>query len=223
MRHHRRDPSLRPRPMGDLMHVADRPVSLPRRRSRTPRWRRRIMTILRTGGWLLLVCLPAPAAAQDPGDFGQLLGVIEPGDDIRVILSSGRRTEASVVRVTPGTLSVRVGDQQLDLDRGDVWAVRYRIRDPTSDGFRRGFAGGVASLALLAFSYCPYEGCGGRESFGSFILAGGLFGMVGGWIGAGVDHLIQKEAGWPTTTRRTWSVAPVLVPDRQGVAVSLSF
>ena len=49
-------------------------------RSRTPGWRRCIMTMLRSGGWILLVGLAAPAAAQDPVDFGQLLGVIEPGD-----------------------------------------------------------------------------------------------------------------------------------------------
>ena len=53
---------------------------------------------------------------------------------------------------------------------------------------------------------------------------GGLFGVVGGWIGVGVDHLTQTEEGWPTTTtRRAWSVAPLLAPDRRGVAVSLSF
>ena len=181
------------------------------------------MTMLRTGGWLLLVCLAAPASAQNPGDFGQLLGVIEPGDDIRVTLSGGRRTEVHVVGVTPETLSVRVGDQELDLERGDVWAVRYRVSDPVSDGFRRGFAVGAASIALLAYRYCSYEGCGGGGNVRSFILAGGLYGAVGGWIGAGVDHLIQKEVGWPTRTRRTWNVAPVLVPDRQGVAVSLNF
>ena len=113
------------------------------------------MTMLRSGGWILLVWLAAPASAQDPADFGQLLGVIEPGDDVRVTLTGGRVTRAQVVGVTLGTLSVRVRDQQLDLGRDDVRAVRYRVDDPTSDGFRPGFAAGAASFALLMVEILP--------------------------------------------------------------------
>ena len=180
------------------------------------------MTMLRMGGWILLVCLAAPTAAQDGGDFGELIGAIEPGDDIRVTLSGGRVSRARVVGVTLETLSVRVGDQQLDLGREDVWAVRYRVDDPTDDGFRRGFATGAASFALLMVGFCRAEGdC--APNYGGFLLMGGLFGMVGGWIGIGVDHLTHSEKGWPTTTARAWGVAPLLAPDRRGVAVSLSF
>ena len=181
------------------------------------------MTILRTGGWMILfVCLAAPSASQDPDHFGQLIGAIEPGDDIRVTLSGGRVNRARVVGVTLGTLSVRIGDQQLDLGRDDVWAVHYRVDDPTDDGFRRGFATGAASFALLMVEFCRAEGdC--APNYGGVLLMGGLFGVVGGWIGVGVDHLTQSEKGWPTTTRRAWGVGPLLAPDRRGVAVSLSF
>lgn len=180
------------------------------------------MAMLRSGGWILLVWLAAPAAAQDPVDFGQLLGVVESGDDVRVTLAGGRVTRAQVVGVTLGALSVRVGDQQLDLGRDDVWAVRYRVDDPTSGGFRRGFATGAGSFALLMVGLCRAEGdC--APTFGGLLLTGGFFGMVGGWIGVGVDHLTRTEEGWPTTTRRAWSVAPLLAPDRRGAAVSLTF
>ena len=180
------------------------------------------MTMHRTGGWILLVCLAAPAAAQGPGHFGRLIGTIEPGDDIRVTLSGGRASRVRVVGVTLETLSVRVGDQQLDLGRNDVWAVRYRVDNPTDDGFRRGFATGAASFALLMVDPCRAEGdC--APNFGGLLLMGGLFGMVGSWIGVGVDHLTQSEKGWPTTTRRAWGVAPLMAPDRRGIAVSLAF
>ena len=179
------------------------------------------MTMLRSGGWILLVCLAAPTSAQDPGSFDQLAQVIEPGDDIRVTLNGGRGTNAQVVELTPETLSVRVRDRQLDLGRDDVWAVHYKVDDPTSNGFRRGFVGGVAGFALLTYCICSAEGC--APNYGGFILGGGLFGMVGGWIGVGVDHLTQMEVGWPTTARHAWSVAPLLTPDRRGAAVSLSF
>ena len=180
------------------------------------------MTMPGKGGWILLACLAAPAAAQDPGHFGTLIGAIEPGDDIRVTLSGGRVSRARVVGVTLATLSVRVGDQQLDLGREDVWAVRYRVDDPTDDGFRRGFATGAASFALLMVGFCRAEGdC--APNYGGSLLMGGLFGMVGGWIGVGVDHLTHSEKGWPTTTGRAWGVTPLVAPDRRGVAVSLSF
>lgn len=94
--------------------------------------------------------------------------------------------------------------------------------DSTSDGFRPGFATGAGSFALLMVGVCRAEGdC--ASNFGGLLLMGGLFGMVGGWIGVGVDHLTQAEEGWPTTTRRAWSVAPLLAPDRRGAAVSLTF
>ena len=182
------------------------------------------MMMLRSGGWILPVCLAAPAAAQDPGHFGQLVGVVEPGDDVRVTLSGGRVHRARVVGLTLGTLSVRVGDRQLDLGRDDVWAVRYRVSDPTGDGFWRGFAAGaVCGGVLLPLILCSAEGCAPTPGGSGFVLMGGLFGMVGGWIGVGVDHLTQTEAGWPTTPSRAWSVTPSLAPYRRGVAVSLSF
>ena len=183
------------------------------------------MTMLRSGGWILLVCLAAPATAQAPDHFGQLVGVIEPGDDVRVTLSGGRIDRARVVGVTLQTLSVRIRDRQLDLGRDDVWAVRYRVSDPIRDGFWRGFAtGAVCGGVLLPLILCSVDICAASTPAGSgFVLTGGLFGMVGGWIGAGVDHMTQREEGWPTTTSRAWSVAPLATPDRRGVALSLSF
>ena len=89
----------------------------------------------RSGVWILLVCLATPAVAQDAGDFGPLLGAIEPGDDIRVALSgNGLVHRAQVVGLTFATLSVRIDDRQLDLSRSDVLSVRYGMDDPTRDG-----------------------------------------------------------------------------------------
>ena len=96
------------------------------------------MTMLRSGGWLVLVCLSAPAAAQDTSHFGQLIGVIEPGDSVRVALSGGLFHRAQVVGVT--------------------LAVRYGVDDPTRDGAWRGFAAGAAGWALLSYVLCYPRG-----------------------------------------------------------------
>ena len=73
-------------------------------------------------------------------------------------LSGGLFHRAQVVGVTLGTLSVRVRDQQLDLGRGDVLAVRYGVDDPTRDGAWRGFAAGAAGWALLSYVLCYPRG-----------------------------------------------------------------
>ena len=89
------------------------------------------MTMLRSGGWILLVWLAAPAAAQDVGPFDQLVGLVEPGDGVRVTFSGGREGRARVVAVTPETLSVVTHGQHLDLGEEDVWFIHRRVRDPT--------------------------------------------------------------------------------------------
>ena len=87
------------------------------------------MTMLRSGGWILLVWLAATAAAQDVGPFDQLVGLVEPGDGVRVTFSGGREGRARVVAVTPETLLVVTHGQHLDLGEEDVWFIHRRVRD----------------------------------------------------------------------------------------------
>ena len=176
----------------------------------------------RSAAWILLVFLTAPAAAQGTDDFEQLIEVIEPGDDIRLAWTGdGLVREAQVVGLTRGMLSVRIQGRQLDLGRDDVLTVRYGVNDSTVDGFWRGFAGGAAIFGGLVFKICTTtRDCAPHPFFG---LVGALYGAAGGAIGAAVDRAHQTEARWPDTPRRTWRVAPLLMPNRQGVAVSLGF
>ena len=177
----------------------------------------------RSGAWILLVFLAAPAAAQDTEHFGQLIGVIGPGDHIRVALSGeGVVRPAQVVGLTFGTLSVRIQGRQLDLGRGDVVSVRYGVDDSVVDGFWRGFAISGAGCALSSYALCTRADlC--PAHWGVYLLGSGVFATLGGWIGAGVDRLTQTEVRWPAVTRAAWRVAPLLAPDRRGLAVSLSF
>ena len=178
--------------------------------------------MMRSGVWIPLVCLATPAVAQDAGDFGPLLGAIQPGDDIRVALSgNGLVHGAQVVGLTFATLSVRIGDRQLDLSRGDVLSVRYGMDDPTRDGAWRGFAAGAGGGLLMSYAMCTrLDLCPTPPA--SVLLVAGLFGAAGAWIGVGVDRLSQTEVRWPATTRGAWRVAPLLTPERRGITVSLS-
>ena len=45
----------------------------------------------RSGVWILLVSLAAPAAAQDTGPFSELARLVEVGDDVREPSTAGAR------------------------------------------------------------------------------------------------------------------------------------
>ena len=99
--------------------------------------------------------------------------------------------------------------------------MRYGVNDSTVDGFWRGFAGGAAIFGGLVSYICTTTRDCAPHPFFAFV--GALYGAAGGAIGVAVDHAHQTEAHWPDTPRRTWSVAPLLMPNRQGVALSLGF
>ena len=184
------------------------------------------MLVLRSGGWILLLCVAAPAAAQDVGPFRQLVGLVEPGDGVRVTFNGGREGTARVAGVTPETLSVITRGQRLDLGEEDVWFVHRRVSDPTRNGAWIGFAAGATSGMWYLYGFCfsGSDSCTPHPRVRDFALIGGLFGAVGAWIGVGVDHLIARdEEVWPRRPATAWSLTPLLAPERRGVAVSLIF
>ena len=55
-------------------------------------------------------------------------------------------------------------------------------------------------------------------------MMGGLFGAVGAWGGYAVDRLIRREEEvFRRSARPRLAVAPLLSPERRGVALSVSF
>lgn len=185
------------------------------------------MTMTRTGGWILLVSLAAPAAAQDLGRFDGLARLVEAGDDVRVTIRGGRDVKARVVGVTPRHLSVLARGTRLDLAEADVWAVHRRVNDSTRNGALIGFAAGAG----CALSYLvPLVTSGdvsptGAEAGVAVALYASLSGWLGVWIGAGVDALIKtEEEVYRTGGRRMrLTAAPLLSSGRRGAAVSFGF
>lgn len=185
------------------------------------------MTMTRSAGWILLVCLASPAAAQDVGPFDDLSRLVEAGDDVRVNLGGGRDIEAQVVEVTPLKLSVLSRGTQLDLGEVDVWAVHRRVNDSTRNGALIGLAAGAGcALSYLVPLVTSGESTPkGAEAGVTAALYASLSGMLGLWIGAGVDALIKTEEEVYRTGggRMRLTAAPLLSSGRRGAAVSLSF
>ena len=179
--------------------------------------------MVRSGVWILLVSLAAPAEAQDASSFSELVQLVGVGDDVRVTLSGGRSISAQVAGVTPDTLSVVVDrGVRRDLGAADVWAVARRVDDPNANGAWIGFAVGAAfsmGLTLIAWEGATFDG----GEIAGLAAIGGVHGAVGAWVGYGIDRLIRREERVYRLSRPRLSVAPVLSRDRHGVAVSLSF
>ena len=74
--------------------------------------------------------------AQDIGSFDHLVGLVEPGDGVRVTFRDGRKRTARLVGVTRETLSVITRGQQLDLGEQDVVRPPPGERPQTGKGTR---------------------------------------------------------------------------------------
>ena len=178
----------------------------------------------RSGVWILLVSLATPAAAQEVGSFSGLAQLVEAGDDVRVTLRGGRSLNAQVAGVTPDTLSVVDRGIRRDLGEADVWAVDRRLEDSNANGAWLGFAAGAAYGVYTVFAIwesppsdprrCGQGPDGARRALRRRRRLGGY----------AVDRMIRREeAVYRPASRPRLSVAPVLSPDRRGVAVSLGF
>ena len=94
----------------------------------------------RSGVWILLVSLAAPAAAQDSSPFSELARRIGTGDDVRVTLRGGRSLKAQIAEVTPSTLSVLDSGGRRDLGPTVPHAARRRSGRGDSGRTQRKYA-----------------------------------------------------------------------------------
>lgn len=178
----------------------------------------------RSGVWILLVTLATPTAAQDVGSFSGLARLVDAGDDVRVTLRGGRSLNAQIAGVTPDTLSVFDRGIRRDLGVADVWAVDQRLEDSNANGAWLGFAAGAAYGVYTVFAIWESPPSDPVEVVKGLTVLCGLFGAAGAWGGYAVDRMIRREeAVYRPSSGPRLSVAPVLSPDRRGVAVSLSF
>lgn len=181
----------------------------------------------KSGGWILLASLvAAPAAAQNAGPFSDLARRIAAGDDVRVTLSGGRELTARIAGVTPDTLSVLDRGVRRDLGEADVWVVDHRLQDSNANGAWLGFAAGAAYGVWMALAIWESPPPDTGEVIRGLTMTGGLFGAVGAWGGYAVDRLIRREEEVfrrSARPRLAVGVAPLLSPERSGVAVSVSF
>jgi len=162
---------------------------------------------------LIGALVPADARAQTI-PFAELSGRVKPGDSVSITGADGRRTKGRVTELTASSLTLRVNDERRTFPEATVRKIV--VEDSLLNGALIGFAAGFVPGAVL-FPYMP-------DSEGSGILIGGaLFAGAGAAIGLVIDGLFHRSITVSPPHGATFTVSPVLSPDRQAMLVSIRF
>lgn len=180
----------------------------------------------------LLVLRPDVASAQPAATaFGQLQGLLQPGQTVSVTGLNGSLSKGVVFEVVESSVRLSIAGLMRDFSERDVFEVRQRRRDSVANGAKIGAAVGAGLGLWRAFSHMAHndEGFGSGTASTVLIIAGiaGLYAGVGAGAGVGIDAMIQKThliyQAKPGSSSAVFSVAPILSSARQGMMLSVRF
>jgi hypothetical protein len=172
-----------------------------------------------------LVTAPALAWAQAPvPSFDQVLTRVKVGDTVFVTDATGREVKGKVVDLSASSLALRSGSERQEFPAAQVRARTWQKPDSLVNGLLIGLCVGAGVGFVM--------GWGIAEDDANEALVGTVFGLVGAGIGVGagvgIDALIPgkkilvyRAPSSPSAARI--SIAPILLPTRQGVAVRVVF
>jgi hypothetical protein len=174
---------------------------------------------------LLIVLLPALAAAQEPvKSFDQLNTRLKVGDTVWVTDAQGREIKGKVQGLDAASLKLDARTP-LWFAASDVRVIQERRPDSVKNGALIGLGAGGA-FAIVAMLTQDFEGC----TVGCVVGVLAYGGAIGAGVGALVDVMIpgKKQAvyrasGAAGATSARFSVAPVITPRTKGVVLSISF
>ena len=160
---------------------------------------------------LLVVASAGRTFAQDPvAEFADLSTYLKTGTKVFVTDDKGARIKGRISGLTNSTIEVRTGgfkDRTVSF-RADQVARVSRI-DSRKNGFLIGLIAGAVPgvLASAAWSSWSYNESGGHQPL-AYLYIGVPVSLLGGWIGSGIDGLIDGQT---------------LIYRRRGVAISVKF
>ena len=193
---------------------------------------------------LLIVLLPALAAAQEPvKSFDQLNTRLRPGDSVWITDAQGREIKGRVLEMTPASLVLDAGRRRA-LDARDVIAVRERGGRSLGKAALWGTVAGAGAGTILAVTvrsdyatYCtpedgascfPQPGTKPPVDWWQVPVYAGLGAGLGTIIGSlmpGPLRVVYRAPGRAEGADRgaRLSVMPVITPRHRSVALSVSF
>ena len=179
-------------------------------------------------GFAAVLCLAAPAVAQEPVKSFDLLDTrLKPGDTIWVTDAQGLEIKGKVQSLSPESLRLDSAGGSLELGTDRVASISTRPKD----GLRNGVLwGALAGFVGGALSCGANPQCAGDEAGAGMAAGLGIVGAgVGAIVGAVVDGAMKPPkitvyrapSGAPAQTRV--SVAPMVGPRAKGLALSFTF
>ena len=177
----------------------------------------------------LFALWPQVAAAQAPPptaeSFADLSRVVKPGALVIVTDDKGRRTRGTVTAVSGAAIELRRYTTLVKIPADSVRVVS-RV-DSRREGFTIGFlagavAGGALGVEMVKFceDFGEDDGCPA-----AIPIIGGVFGLIGGGLGALVDNLITGETPVFTRPRPTarLRLAPLMGRRSAGIRFAVTF
>lgn len=165
----------------------------------------------------------SPGQAQEVANsIEQLRVLVRPGDQVRVMDTSGREMKARINRLSASSISILVGGNTRTLQESEILTIRQRKDDRLSDGARNGFIGGAVFGVLVGLALREYDGGGAWVTTAALIYGG-----IGAGIGVGIDGMITSDRVIYDARARSSlaniKVGPIMTPARKGVALSVRF
>jgi hypothetical protein len=189
----------------------------------------------RTGAALIVMVatasLPGVGWAQAPvTSFDEVSTRLKVADNVKVTDTAGRKVQGYIRDLSPSGITVQTAEStgsgvssvgEVVFPAAAVKTIELRQRDSLKNGTWIGFGIG-AGLGLIGSLGACTDGCSGTTLLALPLLAG-EFALIGMGIDALIkrDVLVYRASSSPPTARI--SIAPILLPTRQGVAVRVIF
>jgi hypothetical protein len=155
------------------------------------------VTMVRTLNLTLFASLAfaVAASAQQPVDaFSQLPERVKPGSVVIVIDEQGQRTKGKITNLSPTSLQILttgLRERHLSFPADRVWHVN-RV-DSRLNGFLIGTVVGAVPGILIGVGFMTYCTNEATTCPSAPAIFGTTTGLLGGWIGYGIDGLIDGQ------------------------------
>jgi hypothetical protein len=157
-------------------------------------------------------------AQELAGTFDQLRVLVQAGDRIRVVDTSGRDIRGTIADITSSSLTLETDGTRRDFGEGEITTIRQRRPDSLANGalWGLGVGAGIGLYGGIALS-------GSDGSSAAIIpVITLLYAGIGAGVGAGLDALLSTER--VIYARRTTSarLSPIVSYRKQTIGLSVS-
>ena len=144
-------------------------------------------------GWCVIATTVSASDAQAVSTFEQLSDAVKAGTVVFVADESGQVTRGKITQLSPVSIAILTSRDERTM-RFDANRVRMVSRvDSKWNGFLIGAAAGAVPGAMLGVGFKTYCENESASCPGAPVYLGVVSGLIGGWIGAGIDGLINGQ------------------------------